>query len=164
MAQRTGILDLPTEILVTILDRSIVSIHSLRSLAVLCRRLQFIALPIYFSRHGLTPTSKSVVINMTSNRRDLLAVLQMALFIPETENITCIFSHPSCVSIFPVLRHLKRLQTYISRLLSVNDVTLIMDDVDSACLSFGNNDRALRAWTKRSEDLPSLRNNAHLLR
>ncbi|KAJ7832832.1 hypothetical protein B0H14DRAFT_2802172 [Mycena olivaceomarginata] len=47
-----GITDLPTEILVNILEHPTFPTESLYFLALLSRRLHFIALPIYFSRNG----------------------------------------------------------------------------------------------------------------
>ncbi|KAF7340435.1 hypothetical protein MVEN_01963600 [Mycena venus] len=152
MVPRTGILDLPTEILVYVLDNPSLSTSTLYSVALSCRRLHFLALQIYFHRYGLTPTSKSIVIDMRSDRRDVLAALQTALFIPQTEVITFVFPHPSCTSISPLLRHLTRAEDYISRLPSVKHVTLCLDGRGSVCLSVGD-DRELRAWTTRLESL-----------
>lgn len=149
---RAGILDLPTETLVDILENRMVPTRSLYSLALSCRQLHFVALPIYFSRHGLTPSSKSIVIDMRTDRRDVLAALQTALFIPNTEEIICTFPHPSCTSIFPLLSHLTRLEKYLSRLPSVRHVALCLDIRGSACLAVGD-DKALRAWTTRMESL-----------
>ncbi|KAJ6459675.1 hypothetical protein C8R45DRAFT_1221380 [Mycena sanguinolenta] len=147
-----GLLDLPPEILVSILEDPAVSDTTVCFLSLVCRRLHFVALPVYFSRHGLTPSSKSIVITMREDRRDLLAALNSALFIPDTENIECIFPHPSCISIFPLLVHLTRLESYISRLPSVKRVTLCLDVRGSVCLSVGD-DRSLRAWTAGLESL-----------
>ncbi|KAF7367718.1 hypothetical protein MSAN_00835600 [Mycena sanguinolenta] len=147
-----GLLDLPTEILVSILEYPVVSDTTVYFLALVCRQLHFVALPIYFSRQGLTPSSKSITINMHEDRRDLLAALKSALFIPDIENIKCIFPHPSCISIFPLLIHLARLETYISGLSSVKSVALHLDVRGSVCLSVGN-DRSLRAWTAALESL-----------
>ncbi|KAJ6578193.1 hypothetical protein B0H19DRAFT_1122635 [Mycena capillaripes] len=152
MTQPTGILDLPTEILVNILEHPTFPTNTIYALALLCRRLHFIALPIYLSRHGFTPASNSVVIAMEADRPDLLTALQTALFTPQTARITCIFPHPSCTSIFPLLSHLQRLENYVSRLPSVEQVTLHLDTKGSACLCVGD-DPALRAWVGHLESL-----------
>ncbi|KAF7341300.1 hypothetical protein MVEN_01866200 [Mycena venus] len=152
MVQLAGILDLPTEILVAIFDNPRVSDSTLRSLANVCRRLHFIALPVYFSRNGLTPSSDLLDLSLRSDGHDLLGVLQTALFTPETQNITCHFPHPDCTSIYPLLSHLKRLEKYISRLPSVKVVKLQLDVAGSVCLSIGD-DRALKAWTEQLERL-----------
>ncbi|KAJ7460319.1 hypothetical protein FB451DRAFT_508294 [Mycena latifolia] len=145
MSHPTGLVGLPTEILVEIFEHPPIPNETLYSLALLCRRLHFIALPLYFSRHGMGSAPNSVLITMRTDRRDLLRALQTALFTPETPNITCVFPHPSCTSIFPLLPHLRRLERFISRLPSVNDVTLRFDTRGSVCLSVGD-DQALKAW------------------
>ncbi|KAJ7748347.1 hypothetical protein B0H16DRAFT_1888446 [Mycena metata] len=137
--------DLPTEILTHILDDPLVSLDALYSLALLCRRLHLIALSVYFSRHEMTSVSRSLQIQMAENR-DLLAVLQMALFLPDVDDLTFIFPHPSCVSISPILRELRRVETYLSRFHSVKGVTLQLDEPHSVCLSVGD-EIALRAWS-----------------
>ncbi|KAJ7610752.1 hypothetical protein DFH06DRAFT_1308621 [Mycena polygramma] len=152
MGQHAGILDLPTELILDILTRAILPTETLLGLARLCQRLYLIALPLYFERHGVDPNAKSVVINMRQDCRDTLQVLQAALFTPQTENITCIFPHPDCKSILPLLRHLGRLERYISRLPVVKRVTLQLDNRGSGCLSVGG-DRQLRAWASRLESL-----------
>ncbi|KAJ7115439.1 hypothetical protein C8R44DRAFT_880738 [Mycena epipterygia] len=152
MVQPTGILDLPTEILVAILENSTFPTNTLYYLALLCRRLNIIALPIYFARHGMHSDSNSVVITMHTDRRDLVAALQIALFTPRIEHLTCIFPHPSCTSIFPILPHLRRLEHLISRLTSLRHVALHLDSLGSICLSVGD-DAGLQAWTSHLQDL-----------
>ncbi|KAJ7460294.1 hypothetical protein FB451DRAFT_1371752 [Mycena latifolia] len=152
MRELAGILDLPTEILVGIFENPAFPTDTLDSLARVCRRLHFIALPLYFSRHAMDSTPNSVVITMDTEGRDLLSVLQSALFIPQTENITCVFPHPSCTSILPLLPHLRRVEAFISRLLFVKHVTLALDTPGSVCLSVGD-DQELRAWTSNLEAL-----------
>ncbi|KAJ6595144.1 hypothetical protein DFH09DRAFT_159175 [Mycena vulgaris] len=152
MLHPTGILDLPTEILVDILENPTFPTNTLYALALLSRRLHFIALPIYFSRHGMPSTPNSVVITMQTDRKDLLSALQIALFIPQIDSIACIFPHPSCTSIFPILPHLRRLESLIARLSSVKHVTLQLDTMGSICLSVGD-DQALRGWTSHLESL-----------
>ncbi|KAJ7036022.1 hypothetical protein C8F04DRAFT_954300 [Mycena alexandri] len=137
---------LPTEILAYILKDPLISLETLYSLALLCRRLHLIALSIYFSRHELTSISRSLHIPMQTEGRDLLTVLETTLFLPDVDDFTFIFPHPSCVSILPILRELQRVENYISRLHSVKGVTLQLDQPHSVCLSVGN-EAALRAWS-----------------
>ncbi|KAJ7511355.1 hypothetical protein B0H11DRAFT_1657911, partial [Mycena galericulata] len=150
---RVGLLDLPTELLVKIFEHPTFPTAKLYALAFLCRRLHFIALPIYIARSGLDKTTNSVVITMDTDGRDLLGALQKSLFVPEIENFTCIFPHPSCTSIFPILSHLRRLQNFVSRLRSLNNVILELDTMLSVCLSQVENNRGLRAWTAQLEAL-----------
>ncbi|KAJ7119626.1 hypothetical protein C8R44DRAFT_788551 [Mycena epipterygia] len=142
MAGPTSLLSLPNELLVIIFENPKFPVDYLCVLAVLCRRLHFLALPIYFSRHGMPSPSKLAVINSV----DMLAALRMALFISSMEDITCIFPHPSCTSIFPLLPHLRRFRRFISRFSSVKRVTLQLDARNSMCNTVGD-DVALRAWS-----------------
>ncbi|KAJ7149703.1 hypothetical protein C8R46DRAFT_1358762 [Mycena filopes] len=141
----TTLLELPTEILAHILEEPSIPFDTLYHLSLLSRRLHFVALSVYLSRQGLNSTTKLLYISMTSRGRDTLAVLEMALFIPEVQSFIFILPHPSCVSILPLLRQLERIQTYISRLHRVNSVVLQLDQPASICLSVGD-ERALRAW------------------
>ncbi|KAJ7032169.1 hypothetical protein C8F04DRAFT_1108068 [Mycena alexandri] len=138
--------DLPTEILVDVLEDPSFPSNTLYALVLTCRRLHLIALSIYFARHSRAGTPRSMVVRMRADRQDLLATLQMALFVPEIKDFTFIFPHPSCVTIFPLLPHLRRVQRYIARLQSVQKVTLQLDEDRSRCLSVGG-PRALRDWT-----------------
>ncbi|KAJ6542011.1 hypothetical protein DFH09DRAFT_990995 [Mycena vulgaris] len=152
----TGILNLPTELLVRVFENPPLPTETLYSVALVCRRLHFIALPIYFSRSGMNydsnSGSNSLVICMSPDRHDVLGALQMALFIPQIDDITCVFPHPSCTSIFPILPHLHRLRRFITRLPSVKHVTLQLDSADSVCLAAGP-DASLRAWVSQLEAL-----------
>ncbi|KAJ6617643.1 hypothetical protein B0H10DRAFT_2032377 [Mycena sp. CBHHK59/15] len=148
----SGFLDLPSEILAIILENPNFPDNTLYSLALLCRRLHFIALPIYFSRNGMDYQSKSVVIAMRADGRDMLAALHTALFVSSMEKITCIFPHPSCTSIFPLLYHLQRVKGLVWRFPSVKEVILQLDVRGSICLSVGD-DEALRAWASNLGDL-----------
>ncbi|KAJ6464858.1 hypothetical protein C8R45DRAFT_1023399 [Mycena sanguinolenta] len=141
-----GLVDLPNEILVTIFEDRTFPTDTLYALALLSRRLHFIALPIFLSRHGVTTDSKTVDIQMEADRRDLLAALNIALFALQPEAITCALPHPSCTSIFPLIPHIDRLTNYFSRLPSVQHVTLVLDSSGGTCLAVGD-DRALRAWS-----------------
>ncbi|KAJ6474940.1 hypothetical protein C8R45DRAFT_1010893 [Mycena sanguinolenta] len=92
---------------------------SLYRLALLCRRLNLIALSIYFSRRKVDVESKSeVVCTLGELRPDVLSALQICLSIQSLERID--FS----ITITPFLRHTKRLETFISRLTSVRKALL----------------------------------------
>ncbi|KAJ7291797.1 hypothetical protein C8J57DRAFT_1458504 [Mycena rebaudengoi] len=150
-----GILDLPTEILARIFENPTFPTHSLYYLALLSRRLHFVALPIYFARNNINYGSGSVVISMGTGNWDILSALQSALFISTMEDITCILPHLSCSSTSPFLFHLARVRRFISRFPSVKKVTLqfaSFDNKEDRSLSVGN-DEALRAWTSNLGDL-----------
>ncbi|KAJ7779869.1 hypothetical protein B0H16DRAFT_1878495 [Mycena metata] len=144
--------DLPTETLVQIFEDPLFPSDTLCALALTCRRLHLITFSVYFARHGIDGTPHSILVRMRVDRRYLLATLQMARFIPEIEDFTFIFPHPSCLSIFPLLRHLRRVQNYIARLPSVQKVTLQLDDEQSQYLAVGG-PRALRDWATHLEGL-----------
>ncbi|KAJ7107166.1 hypothetical protein C8R43DRAFT_937331 [Mycena crocata] len=152
MARLAGILDLPTEILIGVFETPSIPTDAIYFVSLLCRRLHFIALPIYLRRQGMDFNLKSVVITMRSDRKDVLSALQTALFTLQTKQITCIFPHPSCTTIFPILPHLQRLRKFISRLESIKTVTLQMDAPESVCLAVGD-DSALQAWSMHLADL-----------
>ncbi|KAJ7143291.1 hypothetical protein C8R43DRAFT_1014975 [Mycena crocata] len=141
-----GLLSLPNELLIIIFENPRFPVDYLCLLAVLCRRLHFVALPIYFARNGMTSPSKSAFITLHQDGMDMLAALNMALFISSMEDITCIFPHPSCTSIFPLLPHLRRFRRFILRFPSVKKVTLQLDARNSMCNTVGD-DAALRAWS-----------------
>ncbi|KAJ7645181.1 hypothetical protein DFH06DRAFT_1136644 [Mycena polygramma] len=147
-----SLVDLPTELLTQIFTVRTLSVQQLCSLALLCRRLHFTALPVYFSHKGLDSESRSLEIVMRTDRRDMLAALRFALFAPALHDIAFVFPHPSCTSIFPLLQHLKRVQEFLSRIPSINNVSLEFDHQDSPCLSVGN-DATLRAWASGLGDL-----------
>ncbi|KAJ7717982.1 hypothetical protein B0H16DRAFT_1897771 [Mycena metata] len=151
MSQSAGILALPTEILTKIFEDDSIAPDQLLSLALVCRTFHFIALPLYLAEHGFRPSSTQVSIQMGPRGCKLLTGLLIALFTPKTDSIHCTFPHPSGTSIFPLLPYLERLERYISRLSSVESVSL---DFSSSgcpepsrcrCLSTGD-DTALRAW------------------
>ncbi|KAJ6456646.1 hypothetical protein C8R45DRAFT_575690 [Mycena sanguinolenta] len=118
------ILDLPTEILLKIFEW--VEDVSLYRLALLCRRLNLIALSIYFSRRKVDVESKSeVVCTLGELRPDVLSALQICLSIQSLERIDFSVPHSSSqITITPFLRHTKRLETFISRLTSVRKALL----------------------------------------
>ncbi|KAJ6483420.1 hypothetical protein C8R45DRAFT_1001286 [Mycena sanguinolenta] len=121
-----GLLDLPTEVLVSICE--CLPTASLCYLAKLSRRLHFIALLIYFPGTKVDFEAKSAVCTLDGYEEvDLLAALQMCVFVHSLEYFKCILPyHGSDPSIVPFLRRLKRIENFISRLSSVKKVTLFL--------------------------------------
>ncbi|KAF7334275.1 hypothetical protein MSAN_02389100 [Mycena sanguinolenta] len=139
-----NISDLPTEILAKILED--VPSETLCSLASLSRRLNY-ALSLYFSRSNLD--LKDVTITLVPNRHDPLSAFQICLSISSMQRVEIIFPHPSCSTIFPFLKQMKRVENFFSRLTSVKEVVLQLDNTGSIrCLAPGS-DEALRAWATR---------------
>ncbi|KAJ7207978.1 hypothetical protein GGX14DRAFT_634651 [Mycena pura] len=146
MKDPVGLLSFPNELLIIIFENPKFPVDYLCVLSALCRRLHFLALPIYFRRCGIPDPSKSVIIPLSKDGADMLAALSMALFLSSLQDITCMFPHPSCTSIFPLLPHLDRFRRFISRFPSVKRVTLQLDARNSLCNVVGD-DAALRAWS-----------------
>ncbi|KAJ7912496.1 hypothetical protein B0H13DRAFT_1713038 [Mycena leptocephala] len=146
MAEPVTLLSLPNELLIVIFENPKFPVDYLPILAVSCRRLHFVALPIYFARSGMPSPSKSAIIHLAADGPDMLAALNMALFISSIEYVSVSLPHPSCTSIFPLLPHLRRVRAFISRFPSVKRVTLQLDARNSMCNSTAD-DRALRAWS-----------------
>ncbi|CAK5264441.1 unnamed protein product [Mycena citricolor] len=143
----TSLLSLPNELLIIILENPRLPSDALCSLAVLCRRLHFLALPIFFARQGMPDPSQSAFVSLSNDGADTLAALNMALFITGIQDLTCLMPHPSCDSVLPLLPHVRRLQNFIQRFRTVGRVTLQLDARNSMCNSTGD-DTALREWTR----------------
>ncbi|KAJ6460252.1 hypothetical protein C8R45DRAFT_1029762, partial [Mycena sanguinolenta] len=143
-----GIVDLPTEILLNILE--FVEEESLFYLALLSRRFNVIALRIYFARQKVDFESESGVLCTVGRqaRGDLLSAMQICLFIQSLDSV--IFSIPrssSDTSITPFLRDTKRVETFISRLTSVKKVSLRLGSPEKrASISLRGGDE-LCAWS-----------------
>ncbi|KAF7349771.1 hypothetical protein MSAN_01704300 [Mycena sanguinolenta] len=143
-----GMLDLPTEILLIICD--CVEDESLFHLALLSRRLNYIALRTYFVRRSVDFESESGVL-CTLNppaKRDVLSAMQISLSIQSLERV--IFSIPHSSSdpaITPFFRNTKRLETFVSRLTSVKKVSLRLGTPEKcASISLRSGDE-LGAWS-----------------
>ncbi|KAK7028341.1 hypothetical protein R3P38DRAFT_920864 [Favolaschia claudopus] len=146
MAEPATLLSLPNELLIIIFENPKFPVDHLATLSLLCRRLHFLALPIYFARSGMPSPTKSAHIHLSKDGHDMLAALTMALFITSMEDITCIFPHPSCTSVLPLIPHLNRFRRFVAKFPSVGRVTLQLDARNSMCNSTGD-DAALRAWS-----------------
>ncbi|KAJ7645201.1 hypothetical protein DFH06DRAFT_1136664 [Mycena polygramma] len=150
-----SLLDLPTELLLQIFTDADLPVQELYSLALLCRHLHFIALPVYFLRNGLDSESRSLQIVMRHDRRDLLAALRVALIVPapHVNDIAFVFPRVNYISILPLLEHLKRVQDFLSRIPSISKVSLKFGDVDGLCILAWGNDTMLRGWVRGLGDL-----------
>ncbi|KAJ7333431.1 hypothetical protein DFH08DRAFT_1083823 [Mycena albidolilacea] len=145
-----SIADLPNELLIDILGKPTFSTEALYFLGLLSRRLNFIALPIYFARTGVDLETRSATIALTTSRFDPLSALQVYLFLPPTmEKIVCSFPHPSCLTIFPFLAQFERVYRFLARLTAVGAVTLELDNrIEGRCLTVGK-DNVLDAWASQ---------------
>ena len=82
-----GILDLPNEIIVFILED--LEDDELFSLALLSRRLHHLALPIYLSRNGISSRSSSQLLLFDDRSNSILKALNTALFKPTLNSLSC---------------------------------------------------------------------------
>ncbi|KAJ6595146.1 hypothetical protein DFH09DRAFT_1305826 [Mycena vulgaris] len=122
-------LDLSTEILLQVLKNPLLPPETVYSLALLCRRLDLTALPVYFARRGLNSHSEAIRLTLSANGRDLLSALRTALSTLSRSSIPLRASfrtHPAPRS-------------------SLSSNISILDARGSMCLSVGSDD-TLRSW------------------
>ncbi|KAJ7231879.1 hypothetical protein B0H12DRAFT_204337 [Mycena haematopus] len=133
-----GILRLPNEILLEVLQRLDSADPGIFALSTSCRRLHFLVLPIYLAAYGITnaPALASNHINILSNQLDVLLALQTALFIPAVKHVSCSFSLNSARSDYTprtldaFFGHIRRLANFLSILERVDEVTLNFKDLN----------------------------------
>ncbi|KAJ7078066.1 hypothetical protein C8R44DRAFT_896049 [Mycena epipterygia] len=88
-----GFLSLPNEILLVVFSH-LEDPYPLFPLSTLCRRLHFLALPIYLSRVGVCDSSESCNISVDTEKFSVsLSALQTALFLSAVQNLCCTFSN-----------------------------------------------------------------------
>ncbi|KAJ7624220.1 hypothetical protein DFH06DRAFT_1305128 [Mycena polygramma] len=147
-----SILDLPTELLLAIFTDT--DPQDVYSLALVCRRLHFTAMPVYFSHHGFHSSSRSVQILMHTDRRNLLTALRVALFDTPLDHISFIFSlsdrylDPIITSVTPLLEQFRRAKGFLSDFTSIRSLSLDLDHRDRLSYLPVGGGEALRAWAK----------------
>ncbi|KAJ7624206.1 hypothetical protein DFH06DRAFT_1481566 [Mycena polygramma] len=151
-----SILDLPTELLLAIFTETDLPSQDVYSLALVCRRLHFTALPVYFSRHGLRSGTRSIQITIRTDRRDLLAALRIALFDTPLDHISFVFTHPdpysTTASVTPLLEQFRRVEGFLSDFTAIQLVSLDLARHHVSYPSVGS-DELLRTWAKGFGDL-----------
>ncbi|CAK5262991.1 unnamed protein product [Mycena citricolor] len=119
-------LELPDEILLLILgDTDLERDASLLGLASLCRRLHFIALPIYLAAHGIADPAKFAAVTIdVQTGKDTLLGLQRALYLSDVEQleISCFLPPGVEPDISMILRHFHRLNRCVEQLKSVRRI------------------------------------------
>ncbi|KAJ6517313.1 hypothetical protein C8R47DRAFT_1254802, partial [Mycena vitilis] len=123
------------------------------SLALVCRRLHFAALPVYLSSNGLDSSNRSAGITIRIDRCDLLAALRLALFNISLDHVNFIFPDPADAPGFSLLEPLRRVEGFLSRLPSIKSVSLQFSDYRYGYHRVGGSDEALRAWARALGDL-----------
>ncbi|KAF7318967.1 F-box domain-containing protein [Mycena chlorophos] len=121
--QVDGLLSLPNELLLDIFAY-FDDPYPLFPLSSLCRRLHFIALPLYLERTGVYEALSPALCNISirAEQTGVLAALQTALFLGKAHNLTCTFTHPQ--SRFSDIARYRRL---VSILDGVRVATLVFD-------------------------------------
>ena len=84
---KIGILDLPNEIIIFILED--LEDDELFSLALLSRQLHHLALPIYLSRNGISSQPSSQLLLFDDRSNSILKALNTALFRPTVNSLLC---------------------------------------------------------------------------
>ncbi|KAJ7204698.1 hypothetical protein GGX14DRAFT_569275 [Mycena pura] len=131
-----GLLSLPNEILLVVFSH-FEDPYPLYPLSTLCRRLHFLALPIYLTRacvYEALPDSTSCDITIGAEHTGTLAALQTSLFLGTVQSLCCTFS--DSISQF---EDLARFHRVCSILKSVESTTLQFSPA-----SFNNHAEAMR--------------------
>ncbi|KAG6879169.1 hypothetical protein C0992_004702 [Termitomyces sp. T32_za158] len=123
---QSGLLSLSTELVVLILDWT--SNPTLVSIAKTCRRLHYLALPIYLARYGIAsnPTPRSFVLREKALRA--LPGLSTACYVTSADDIWCKFQGPEE---FYFQRGVVDLCCFVHGLSSVASVSLDVGNIDT---------------------------------
>jgi len=112
----TSLLSLPTELIEMVLDK--LDDEGLYSLALLNKRLHFLALPIFISRQPGIFNRGSGMMFLNPSSPNLLRAARVALYIQELNYVSVVFEEP-----WPILPILKGLERLISRMRHVREVS-----------------------------------------
>ncbi|KAJ7183152.1 hypothetical protein C8R46DRAFT_1066081 [Mycena filopes] len=135
----TGILRLPNEIILEIIQQLDSSDAGIFALSTSCKRLHHLALPIYLAGHGILDAPELASrdgLTLLFDGLDILSALRTALFIPSLKRIHCSFSLNSARrgyssgAMDTFLRHIRSLAGFLSILERVDEVTLDFKDVN----------------------------------
>ncbi|KAJ7777081.1 hypothetical protein B0H16DRAFT_1504279 [Mycena metata] len=121
-AMSSTLVDLPPEVLLSIFE---FLNAELLSLSVLCRRLHFLALPLFLERHSIPAPSEETVVKFDafcSPDDDVLRALTIALFVPSIDHLSCVFPDPSYI--FRHLETIRRVTRLVKRLERVGKLSL----------------------------------------
>ncbi|KAJ7470262.1 hypothetical protein FB451DRAFT_1253125 [Mycena latifolia] len=133
-----GLLRLPNEILLEIFQQLDQTDQGIFSISTACKRLHYLALPIYLAAHGIADAQElaSQDLVLTPPQLDLLAALQTSLFIRSVKHISCSFSLNSARPRYSpremetFFLHIRRLAAFLTILERVDEVTLNFKDVN----------------------------------
>ncbi|KAJ7483480.1 hypothetical protein FB451DRAFT_1364395 [Mycena latifolia] len=114
--------DLPTEILLLIFD----FLHTeLFSLSLLCRRLHFLALPIFLARNSIDNPCEVTTLDMGTmmDSELVLRAVRVSLFVPSIKHLACIFPNP--FHIYQHLDSIRRVTSLVKKLMKVEHLSLV---------------------------------------
>ncbi|KAJ7064322.1 hypothetical protein C8F01DRAFT_1130980 [Mycena amicta] len=128
-AAATGpqLLDFPDEILLVIIEYLDSGLYALSRLS---RRLHFLALPLYFSLHGMKDPSRQISFNLRNPRTgaDMLSALNSALYLTTISDLACKFKLSQSIAWY--LHDIERLTSFIARFPTVSVVSLTLVDME----------------------------------
>ena len=120
-----GILDLPNEIIIFILED--LEDDDLFSLALLSRQLHHLALPIYLSRNGISSRPSSQLLLFDDRSNSILKALNTALFKPSLNSLLCtLLCHKRPDDLFRQILMINRLVGKVK----LHEATITFDKVD----------------------------------
>ncbi|KAF8210899.1 hypothetical protein K438DRAFT_1929123 [Mycena galopus ATCC 62051] len=122
-----GFVELPSEVLLLIFN----SLNEeLFSLSILCRRLHFLALPVFFEKNIIPNPCEMVLVDFTRipdpgmaspGPHDVVRALTVALFVPSIKHLTCVL--PTAHT-FQRLDGIARVTRLVQRLTTVENISL----------------------------------------
>jgi hypothetical protein len=113
--------ELPTEVLLLVFD---FLCDELFSLSILCRRLHYLALPIFLEKHSIPDPSDTTRLHLgwMASSSTVVHALIVALFIPSIRNLICVF--PDYTYAHLLVESMKQFTRLIQRLTAVQTLSL----------------------------------------
>ncbi|KAF8812005.1 hypothetical protein BYT27DRAFT_7183341 [Phlegmacium glaucopus] len=121
-----GILDLPNEIIIFILED--LEDDELFSLSLLSRQLHHLALPVYLSRNGISSRPNSQLLLFDDRSNSILKALNAALFTPTLNSLLCALhchKHPD-----DLFRQMLMLNRLVGKVSTLNEASINFDKVN----------------------------------
>ncbi|KAG7450999.1 uncharacterized protein BT62DRAFT_926657 [Guyanagaster necrorhizus] len=138
-------------------------VPELFTISLTCRRLHDICLTHYLSRFGIshpTETCRFTLRNFTESRPDAISGLRVALFVQSIHHLFCTFDDALLESEAPspaaIITTVRRLQSLLLKLKSVNKITLRFRGRDWNNGSVNVTDTLLTLWSSAIGDLLNL--------
>ncbi|KAJ7262020.1 hypothetical protein C8J57DRAFT_461302 [Mycena rebaudengoi] len=132
--------DLPSDILLVIFDFLHVELFHL---SLLCRRLHYLALPIFLSKYGIFDPCERASVDLrirVPDREDALTALTVSLFVPSIKHLHCTFPDP------------KHLHSHLDRIHRVTRLVQKLTMVETISLCFMRNHYKLGHTTQEHQE------------